>query len=222
VESCDFGLRLSKTKIPPDHPLAAIALLVVNRDFCTTRSATVSVLLITHECLNPLKANLLEVCNRARPEVAAITLVKMPQPRARIVTALEAKLDLVLPQQFAMTFEESALLVPRPAPAAMGNAALLLGQCIQACKIARAGRAVESARRDELGFHSESSIRLVISPYASIRRSRRNGQFRLVSSITCKSTSPIRISSLSCEAFAIMRPNGSAINDPPQNSRPFP
>ena len=37
-----------------------------------------------------------------------------------------------------------------------------------------------------------------------------------------RSTSPTRISSLSCEASAITRPNGSHRNDPPQNSSPAP
>ena len=56
----------------------------------------------------------------------------------------------------------------------------------------------------------------------SMRRSRQNGQLRRTSSMRRRSTSATSISSLSCEACAITCPNGSAINDPPQNSRPLP
>ena len=55
-----------------------------------------------------------------------------------------------------------------------------------------------------------------------MRRSRRKGQLRRVSSINPKSISPNRISSASCEALAMTRPNGSARKLPPQNSMPGP
>ena len=54
-----------------------------------------------------------------------------------------------------------------------------------------------------------------------MRRSRRKGQLRRTSSIWRGSHSTIRISSLSCEASASTRPNGSLTNDAPQNSRPL-
>src|SRR3990172_2326619 len=57
----------------------------------------------------------------------------------------------------------------------------------------------------------------VIPPYASTRRSRRKGQLRRISSRCSRLTSPIRISSLSVEASAMMTPCGSARNDEPQN-----
>src|ERR1700735_1452707 len=69
---------------------------------------------------------------------------------------------------------------------------------------------------------SPSRKRLTMGPYASIRRSRRKGQLRRVSSIFCRSISAIRVSSRSCGALAMMRPKGSARNEPPQNSRPGP
>ena len=55
-----------------------------------------------------------------------------------------------------------------------------------------------------------------------MRRSRRKGQLRRISSCSFTSTVPSRISSLSCEAWAMMRPKGSARNEPPQKSSPAP
>ena len=58
-------------------------------------------------------------------------------------------------------------------------------------------------------------------PYASMRRSRRNGQLRRTSSMRREVASrPTRISSSSVDASAITTPNGSATNDVPQNSSP--
>src|SRR5581483_9495887 len=54
-------------------------------------------------------------------------------------------------------------------------------------------------------------------PLASVRRSRRKGQFWRVSSMRFRSHSTIRVSSLSSLALAMMRPKGSATNDCPQN-----
>ena len=55
-----------------------------------------------------------------------------------------------------------------------------------------------------------------------MRRSRRNGQLRRVSSWSLGSQVAMRISSVSRPARARTRPNGSARNEPPQNSRPPP
>ena len=54
-----------------------------------------------------------------------------------------------------------------------------------------------------------------------MRRSRRNGQLRRVSSMARGSHSTIRVSSASCDASAITCPCVSQTNDPPQNSMPF-
>ena len=55
-----------------------------------------------------------------------------------------------------------------------------------------------------------------------MRRSRRNGQLRRVSSWSFGSHSASRISSVSRPALARIRPKGSARNEPPQNSSPPP
>src|ERR1700738_3263975 len=60
----------------------------------------------------------------------------------------------------------------------------------------------------------------VIPPYASMRRSRRNGHQRRVCSWIAGSQTAVIISSLSEEALASIRPNGSAINELPKHSRP--
>src|SRR6185503_18204338 len=90
------------------------------------------------------------------------------------------------------------------------------------------GHAVAELARCSIGHaylpspKSESRKRLVIGEYASIRRSRRNGQLRRVSSSSAVSISPIRISSSVCDALAMIRPKGSARKLPPQNSSPGP
>ena len=53
-----------------------------------------------------------------------------------------------------------------------------------------------------------------------MRRSRRNGQLRRVSSLFAGSHSTTRISSLSFEASETTCPKGSATKEFPQNSRP--
>ena len=55
-----------------------------------------------------------------------------------------------------------------------------------------------------------------------MRRSRRNGQLRRVSSRSLGSQAAMRTSSVSWPARAMTRPKGSARNEPPQNSRPPP
>ena len=55
-----------------------------------------------------------------------------------------------------------------------------------------------------------------------MRRSRRNGQLRRVSSWSRGSHLAIKTSSVCSPARAMIRPNGSARNEPPQNSRPPP
>src|ERR1019366_6607394 len=87
--------------------------------------------------------------------------------------------------------------------------------------VAEGGRGLRKFPR--LG-HSHGYTRnlCVIGPYASTRRSRQKGQFRRTSSMRCRSTSAISTSSLSWEACATSCPKGSAMNDPPQNSRPLP
>src|SRR5207253_1344853 len=57
----------------------------------------------------------------------------------------------------------------------------------------------------------------VISPYASIRRSRRKGQCVRTTSIRPRSHWAVRICSSSCSAFANKLPLGSLTNEPPQN-----
>ena len=73
-------------------------------------------------------------------------------------------------------------------------------------------------------WHEDSSYspsqRLRMGWYASMRRSRRNGQLRRVSSLFAGSHSTTRISSLSLEASATIWPKGSATKELPQNSRP--
>src|SRR5262249_20746140 len=65
------------------------------------------------------------------------------------------------------------------------------------------------------------SITLLQMPlYASMRRSRRKGQLRRTSSMRRGSHSTISVSSRSCDPSASTTPNGSATNDPPQNSSP--
>src|SRR4029077_914508 len=63
--------------------------------------------------------------------------------------------------------------------------------------------------------------RLRIGEYASMRRSRRKGQLRRVSSVILGSHSTMRISSLSAEPSRRTRPNGSETKECPQNSRPL-
>src|SRR6185436_18426886 len=64
--------------------------------------------------------------------------------------------------------------------------------------------------------HLHSPNRRRSPSYASMRRSRRNGQFCRVSSIFVRSHSTTSTSSFSADAFAMMRPNGSTTNDCPQ------
>src|SRR5260370_33059466 len=80
----------------------------------------------------------------------------------------------------------------------------------------RAQRTQRAGRREN---HSPSQ-RLGMGWYASMRRSRRNGQLRRVSSLSAGSHSTTKISSLSLEASERMRPKGSATKEFPQNSRP--
>src|SRR5690606_16449488 len=72
------------------------------------------------------------------------------------------------------------------------------------------------------GLHGvQSRRRFSRSPYASMRRSRRNGQPRRTPPTSARSPSPTSVSARSADARAMTRPNGSATNDWPQKvSRP--
>jgi hypothetical protein len=144
--------------------IAAVALLIVHGDFPAAGRAGKSPLLIAHENRNPPGSNLLQVCNQAGAIVLPITLVEMLQSRARILTTFKAELDSVVPEELTMSFEKGALLLSRPATFAVACPASSLWEPIDVRHVARTYGAIDAARRDEVGVHSESSIRLVISP----------------------------------------------------------
>src|SRR5436190_4306008 len=78
----------------------------------------------------------------------------------------------------------------------------------------------ENTERSKAARYFSPSQRFRIGWYASMRRSRRNGQLRRVSSLFTGSHSTTRISSLQLEASETIWPNGSATNELPQNSSP--
>ncbi len=86
--------------------------------------------------------------------------------------------------------------------------------------IADRGRPIAESRQPTNALGQAPRYRDRIGAYASIRRSRRKGQFRRVSSISFGSHSAIRIVSSVFGASASSRPNGSAMNECPKNSMP--
>src|SRR5712664_1538982 len=81
-------------------------------------------------------------------------------------------------------------------------------------------RREESLQRLRKEGYFSPSQRLRIGGYASMRRSRRNGQLRRVSSLFAGSHSTTRISSWSFAASERTCPKGSATNELPQNCSP--